>query len=419
MAKSTGSTTRLRSVTYERSGQTVERKIGRRDSKVGTIYERPKGSGRYTVRVLIGYDDVSGKPRFCYQACQTHAEAVAVAKTLQDEKDKGKLRATKKDSVREVVDGWLENMIRVNRAPKTYQQYRYIFEAFVFPAFGSKQMSKITQSDVQALAATMLRTAVRSRGRVPSSDESKCLSVRTVKLTVTLLHSAYKFAIKRGFASVNPATDIDLPKPREKSAKFMTKEETQKLISVLEDSPIRELLLFMLVTGTRVSESTGLRWDDVNFSSGTVRITGQLQRLGGKLRRTEGTKSNRDRTIPLPAWLVEELRSVRARQLVEDTLDPDNIVFLNPFGRRVDPKYLWNWLAKHCADAGVPRLNPHGTRHTAATLALMETGDLHAVQKMLGHSQVSLTSDLYGHATLKGTRRITEATGNLFRPKPL
>ena len=61
-----------------------------------------------------------------------------------------------------------------------------------------------------------------------------------------------------------------------------------------------------------------------------------------------------------------------------------------------------------CAVAGVPPVSPHKLRHTAATLALMTMGDLHAVQKLLGHQQQSLTANLYGHGVLESARRAND-----------
>lgn len=87
------------------------------------------------------------------------------------------------------------------------------------------------------------------------------------------------------------------------------------------------------------------------------------------------------------------LRDLRSRTLLEGTDDPDGLVFLNPYGRRLDPKFVRDRLRDLCKEAGVPTISPHKARHTAATLALGATGDLGAVQRMLGHAQISLTAN--------------------------
>lgn len=165
----------------------------------------------------------------------------------------------------------------------------------------------------------------------------------------------------------------------------------------------------MLSTGTRLGEARGIRWEDLDLDTKNpetgepeplVRIRGQLQRIGGKLTYRATTKTHQDRVLPLPATMGRELRAIAAQQMVDGIADPDGIVFLNPEGRRLDEKYVSDRLKAACVEAGIKPISPHKLRHTSATLALAESGgDLHAVQKMLGHQQSRLTADLYGHAT--------------------
>lgn len=103
--------------------------------------------------------------------------------------------------------------------------------------------------------------------------------------------------------------------------------------------------------------------------------------------------------------------------MIDGIQAPEGIAFLNVYGRRLDPKYVANRLKALCREAEIPEVSLHKLRHSAATLALAETGDLHAVQKLLGHQQVSLTADLYGHATAETLRPVADAIERAFRPK--
>ena len=100
--------------------------------------------------------------------------------------------------------------------------------------------------------------------------------------------------------------------------------------------------------------------------------------------------------------------------MVDESTDEDGIVFLNPSGRRFHSKYVWSHLRATCVAAGIRAVSPHKLRHTAATLALETTGDLHAVGKMIGHAQIALTADLYGHADAGRLRLVTDALGDLL-----
>ena len=163
------------------------------------------------------------------------------------------------------------------------------------------------------------------------------------------------------------------------------------------------------MTGTRLGEATGFRWVDIDFQCNQVTTRGQLQRVGGALIYIASTKTSRVRALPLSADLTAMLAELQREQWLQGLYDPDGIALLNPHGRRLDPKYDRDKLNALCERAGFKRVSLHKLRHTAATLALAETGDLHSVQKLLGHAQISLTANTYGHAVDKAQRRVTSA----------
>jgi len=168
----------------------------------------------------------------------------------------------------------------------------------------------------------------------------------------------------------------------------------------------------------RIGEGTGVRWQDIDFDRREVRICGQLQRVKGKLEYRPTTKTNQDRVIPINGTLYGELLQLRQRHEAMRFDDPDGLAFLNQFGRRMDQKYFLNHLARLCRQAGIKVVSPHELRHTAATIGLMSNGNLHAVKELLGHSQVSLTADLYGHALLESKRGLTNDLEEAFQATP-
>ena len=234
------------------------------------------------------------------------------------------------------------------------------------------------------------------------------------------MHAAFEEAKRHSLTSKNPADDVSIPR-RAKDAKkqFLTPEETTKFIEKLDKSDLADLFAFLIATGTRLGEASAIRWKDLDFTvpnRPVVWIRGQLQRVDKKLVYVQGTKTNQERCLPLSEPIAKRITAIQNKRLVSDVKDPDGIVFLNSENRRLDPKHVGSRLKELCKKAGIPAISPHKLRHTAATLALAETGDLHGVQKMLGHSQVSLTSDLYGHATAETLRSLTNAIDKALRP---
>ncbi|MGI8924937.1 MAG: tyrosine-type recombinase/integrase [Fimbriimonadales bacterium] len=384
----------------------------KRANTTGSIY--PIAGGGYMAQIYTPH----GKKKRARAA--NHKDAIAALKRLQQEADFGRFDHVRSGKLSDFVETWLQAKAAMLE-PKTLTTYAWVLRDHVLPTLGKKQLDKVKRHDVQALVSALSVRTVKPRGKQPNqSAPAKLLNRRTMAMAVSVLHNVYQDAIKGEYCSVNPAAMIDLPRQTKKadtqSPMFLNPEQARALLGALADSPVRSIVLFMLSTGARQSEARGIRWHDVDIQAGTVRIAGQLKRVDGVLQYVAGTKTNQDRVLPISAAVRQDLEDLNARRLVEGIDDPDGLVFLNPYGRRIDQKYLYEHLGKACDGAGIPRVSPHKTRHTAATLALMDGASLHAVQKMLGHQQQSLTADLYGHLVTEGLRPVADALGRIYAP---
>ena len=414
----------------------AQKSSGRRDNNTGGIYQ---DGDKWRARLLIGYDSATGKPVYKKVRTATHEEAVEALAKLQHTHRTHTLAAPSGLNLEKYTDEWLEDRIKPSRAPNTYRQYKWVLTQHVIPTLGKKHVDAVTRRDIQNLVSALTKQPVKERTKPekeavadypgkpgpkpkPKNEKTKktkpaqLLGRRTISLAVTVLHAVYQNAIRDGLAHKNPATLIDLPTASRKALQSLSSEQVGLLNKKLEDSSIKELIRFMLATGARIGEATGIRWQDIDIERRFVTIAGQLQRVEKKLVYRPTTKTNQDRMLTMSQWLADELKDMKAKQLVHSHKDPEGIAFLNPFGRRFDPKYVYNELAEICKKAEIPIISPHKLRHTAATLALMESGDLHGVQKMLGHQQVALTANLYGHATAERLRGTMDALGKIVRP---
>lgn len=287
----------------------------------------------------------------------------------------------------------------------------------IVPHLGKKRVEDVRRPDVQKLIALKATQLVQPRTDRTQGSSGVKLSRNTLRLIRAVLHAAFNDAIRDGLASFNPASHVELPREAKKAPVSLKEAEVRTLLEIAANADMAEFWLFLFLTGCRLAEASGLRWQDVDLTKRTARIQGQLQRVERTLQYQPGTKTNQTRDLQLPDVLVSKLQELKSRQLVEGISDPDGVVFLNPYGRRLDPKYVRDRLAELCRTAGVPVVSPHKIRHTAATLALGATGDLHAVQKMLGHSQISLTANLYGHGTAEAQRRLANTLSDIIVPK--
>ena len=149
----------------------------------------------------------------------------------------------------------------------------------------------------------------------------------------------------------------------------------------------------------RREELCGLKWEDVDFDKGTVRIERTRTIVGGKAHDSELTKSKKSRrTLPLSP-VMPHLRALQTLQK-EDKLkaggayQDDGWLFANELGAQYYPGMMSTWF-DDCG--GLRQISLHGCRHTCATLMLKSGQPAHVVSRFLGHATVQITLDFYGH----------------------
>jgi integrase len=383
----------------------------RRSNGDGWVYQ---DGSQWRFKLAVGVDAVTGKVQYRGGRAASHAEATDKLRKLQAELLAGRVSTSAKATLGKYLDEWVENTIKPHRADATYRQYKWLIETHITPHLGKKRVEDLRRPDVQRLITLKSSQKVQSRAKVVGTTSEKTLSRTTLRLIRAVLHAAYNDAIRDGLASINPASFVELPRQVKSTPEYFTGEEAKKFLDAASRSDMPEFWHFLIFSGSRLAEASGVRWADVDLTSGAVRIQGQLLRVEKKLQYVPGTKTNQNRVVQLPTAVIELLKAAKAKQMIDGTIDPDGIAFLNPYGRRLDPKFVRDRLQELCLAAGVKVVSPHKLRHTAATLAHAATGDIHAVQKLLGHSQVSLTSDLYGHSSTEAQKRVSNALEKLI-----
>lgn len=262
-------------------------------------------------------------------------------------------------------------------------------ERRIKPYLGRVELQRLTPMDVTRLFKTI------------EGDGATANTIAAVRRT---LRAAYGVAMKFGEAHDNPVSKTFAPKVRRVPKIYFDADQIQKLLAALDGSPIENLVKFTLATGMRIGEVSGLTWEGVDLKQKTILVSAQLQRMGTKLILKSLKTEKSVRTMPLVGHSLEVVRSERTRQEDEGYDNELNLVFLNPWGRPFDPKYVNDYLHIALEKAGLPRTGMHSLRHSAATFMLMAGLNLHQVSRYLGHSQIALTSNLYGHV-LDGAMR--------------
>jgi len=345
---------------------------------------------------------VDGVPvrKIAKSAHATYSEAVRALPEMHRRYATGRSHTGRVPTVENLVRDWIESK-RSSWAPRTLELLADIAERHVIPVFGSRLIDDLTPNEVEAYMNALSAKGMRS---LPDM-------VRRV------LSMAYRWGAKRGLAPQrDPAALAVPPKMPRRDPGFLEPEQVRRFILALEGEPseFAAMCLVGVCTGARFSELAGLTWEDIDLDTGEVRIRRQLAVVPTQQLAPLKTEKSA-RTVFLPAPVVEALKVEKARQLVEGR-HPLGVAFLTPMGNPWRNRSFNRRLKAVCQKAGLPELSSHRLfRHSLATLLAKSEVPLHDVSRQLGHSQIRLTADLYGHHfadAAKRTRRAIEK--NLF-----
>jgi integrase len=305
------------------------------------------------------------------------------------ERDGGLIFDTGNLTVGEYLNRWLETSVKGNVRPRTLDSYRMHVRLHIMPSLGRVKLKALSPAHVQGLYRAKLDS-----GLAPS----------TVRYTHAVLNRALKQATKWGLVPRNAAEAADPPKLERVEMKTLTPIEVKTLLSAARGERLEALYVLAVYTGLRIGELLGLRWGDVDFDAGKMRVVRQLQRMrsGGGLVFSPTKTSNR-RTIRLTGTAVEALRRHRARQAEEKLgtgglYQDQDLVFATGIGTPLDASnVMYRGFKPLLKRAGLRDIRFHDLRHTCATLMLSQGVNPKIVQELLGHATFSQTMDTYSH----------------------
>jgi integrase/recombinase XerC len=217
---------------------------------------------------------------------------------------------------------------------------------------------------------------------------------KTVARRLAATRSFYRWLQREGLATNNPAVGIRAPKAPRKLPNVLDADEMQALVEVPDGDALagrdRAMLELFYSSALRLSELTALRWRDLDLADGVVRVTG---------------KGNRTRVVPVGGPAREALHAWG----IATSMAPESFVFPGRHGNALSARAVQLRL-KHCAQKqGIwKRVHPHLLRHSCASHLLESSGNLRAVQEMLGHADIA-TTQIYTHLDFQHLARVYDA----------
>ena len=223
------------------------------------------------------------------------------------------------------------------------------------------------------------------------------LSGKSLARMLSSWRSFYKYLIRDHGFTHNPCLGLRAPKSPKTLPHALSPDEAGKLLSIADDAPlaIRDKAIFELFysSGLRLSELIDLPLANLDLVAGEVRVTG---------------KGNKTRIVPLGRFAIEAIQAWLAVR--GNMAQPGEVaVFLNksgqPLSQRAVQYRIKEWGLKQGISANV---HPHVLRHSFATHLLQSSGDLRAVQEMLGHASIS-TTQIYTHLDFQHLAQVYDA----------
>jgi integrase len=363
----------------------------------GHIRERSPGS--WELRYSLGTDPATGDRRVVTITVKgDRRSAEKELRRLLRAVDTGEHVDPNRMTVKEWLTTWLEN-VRAGVAPKSHERYSEVVQNYLCPALGNLPLAKLAPSHIQNAYTEWASGGRRDKKRGG-------LSPRTRRHMHRILKSALARAVELQLLARNPADVFKkwLPEVERREMTTLSTDQSARLLEAIRHTRVYRPVLIALATGMRRGEILALRWKNIDLDRGVARVMESLEQTKAALR-FKAPKTEKTRSVTLPAFAVEELHRLK-REQAEELLtlgirqSGETLVCARTDGEPHQPRSLtheFTYLIRRLKD--VPRVRFHDLRHSHATQLLLAGVHPKVAQERLGHSTITTTHDLYSHVT--------------------
>ena len=303
--------------------------------------------------MVIGYDD-KGLPKTKNVLAKTKSECVEKLKTLKDALAPPAPPRTRADMpFGDWMEHWYETHSRPAARPGTRRIYEGYLRLYIRPGLGHIPLNRLTAKDMQQFFVWL-----KTEGRADQSDGETGLADSQLRNIHSLCWRALEKAVSGNLIPQNPASGCKLPPARKGEMNLLSREAMQKLLIQAKEEKYYELFLLEFATGLRLGELTVLQWEDLNLTTGELRISKQAVVIGSEVVVTEPKTKAAVRTLLLPPKVLEVFREYRKRNVSR---------WLFPSPKKEDspllPSVVRQRLHRLLDHAGCERMRFHDLRH--------------------------------------------------------
>lgn len=354
--------------------------------KRGNIRERSKGS--YTITISLPSDPITKKRKQKYYTFKgTKKEAEKFLTEKLRELDMGLIVDNTNMNFSDYLDFWLKNSCKDRLSINTYEEYELKVNKHIKPYLGNIKLDKLKTLQIQNFYTLKLEGE---------------LSPRTVMSFHKIIHRALEQAVKWQLIPYNVANGVEKPKVSQEETQILNEVELKCLISKAKNTNLYIPIVIGAYTGMRRGEVLGLTWDNVNLNDGTIRISKTLSSTKQGIVFTEPKTKNSNRKIAISKSVVEILKRNKVEQLknkmrLGNSYKDNNMVCCKENGDFIDPKNFSRDFHNLVVKSGIKNIRFHDLRHTHASLLVKLGVHPKEISTRLGHSDVSITMNIYSH----------------------
>ncbi|WP_433578539.1 tyrosine-type recombinase/integrase [Nocardia brasiliensis] len=357
--------------------------MSRRVKGGGSVYRRK--DGRWEGAVYLS--TTSGAARRIRVYGKTAKDASDKLTIRLADAERGVLVPERSWTVGDYMDYYLQEAAPKKLRPSTIELYKGIVRLYVKPLFDSQSLTHLTVTSLQ---------------RTMDEQLARGMSVSRATHVKTVLMSMLTNAMREDIVVRNVARLVSIGQYEPKSFRPWSVDEVRKFLSAVRSERLYAVFLMLALYGMREGEVLGLRWSDIDWDRGVIRLRQQLLYVRNELR-TGPLKTKRSkRNLPLLAPVLRALidyRNTAARLGIEPADDWD-LVFRTETGQPLGARTFATIFHRLAKCAGLRRTRLHGFRHSAATILKNLGVPDKDIQTILGHARVAITQDFYEHADL-------------------
>lgn len=306
------------------------------------------------------------------------------------------------------VDAWFQHWIGVKEKtvrPNTVRGYTERYENNICPVIGKMLLKDVKPIHIQEILTKMAEEGYRST---------------TITQTKIAAHGIFEDAKENDIIFVNPCkksvkSNIGKPSPTREA---LTKDVQRKFLKAINNRRYENQYKFVLQTGLRTGEMVGLKWSDVDFNQRILSIARTMEYNYKKQMWMVGEPKSKSgcRKIPLTDEAIRILKNQKERNCKLTVIDLNcaEYVFLNAKGQLIKNSAYDTYLYKLCHMSGIKPFSMHILRHTFATRCIEGGMKPKTLQKILGHSNIKITMDLYVHITEDEKKREIELVSDVL-----